>query len=246
MNIEKFCLKDCFWTLTIQATASNLPRPKLDFYFNGFRAFCLQAEGDEFLLLDYEDVIGGEKKAATNKKEEEEAETESKRGFEFMIEDEESHSASQKVFMRAFPGKPETIDEAIDLVAAFFNKIEEWHQTVHSIPFPGPEKLDRVPRLDATISIPVVHFDCEEFQIKRRYKDVQITKGASMHCLSRQSEKCAQLEKLGGHVVNWLRAVTFFFGSATSFVSDSASYSASGSASPPYSLSSSPEGSGKE
>lgn len=193
-NIDKFCLKDYFWTLTVQALSNGLPPPKLDFFFNGYRAFCLQAEGSELLLLDFEDLA--------------EPGAQSKRDFDFEIEDDESLASTGSVFMREFPGRPDSIDAAIAAVCQYFDAIGDWHQTVHSVPYDA-QKCDRVPKLNATVSVPTIHYDCEQYQIQRRYRDVHAARGASMHCLSRQSDACAEWELLGHLTVNWLRAVDF-------------------------------------
>src|SRR6056297_2214748 len=104
-NVNDCNLTNYFWTHTVAALSSGTPPPCMDFLFDGFRTFRLQAEGDEFLLLDYEDEVSEE--------------NESKRGFEFDIEDEDAPCG--RAFAREFKGERNSIDQVIDQVCTYFD-----------------------------------------------------------------------------------------------------------------------------
>lgn len=194
-NVSQYGLAACFWTHTVAALSSETPLPRLDFLFDGYRAFSLVADGTELLLVDYEDVLESDSSV-------------SKRGFEFDIDDDEAPGDAKRAFAREFPGVRASVDDAIEQVCAFYDKTEQWYETVHHTAFvkAKDENSKRTaPQLTVLLLRAVVRYDCEDYQVERRYRTVYRDRGDAMHSLSRQSDRCAELAQMGCATLDWLR-----------------------------------------
>jgi len=177
-------LADYFFRSTVAALANDLPPPKMEFYFNGVRCFVLTADEDEFLLLDFEDVVRDV------------AQQRSKRKLKQMIEDEESLGVEQFVFADVFSGKYESVRAAIDLVCQFFERTCEWRD---------PSDACEKPFLNAVISRAIIKADSVVYETDRRYCNVEEARGDTMHQLKRQSDRAVALEQIGDVTLSWLR-----------------------------------------
>lgn len=193
---DQSSLTDYFWKITVAALANDLPPPKLDFYFDGFRAFSLQAEEDEFLLLDFEEVA--------------EANCASQRGLSLRLEDDESAASTGHVFGESFVGTRDSIDDAIELVAAFYSQRDVWHRRLHGEHVAAAANVPQM--FDAVIARARIACDGVTFETDRRYVNVLQQRGKTLHVPVRQSDRAAQLETLGHATLTWLRVLRHWLG----------------------------------
>ena len=189
-------LADYFFRSTVAALANDLPPPKLEFYFSGVRFFVLMAEEDEFLLLDFDDVVQS-------------ADQQSKRNFKEMIEDEESIGLDQFVFASVYSGTYESVRSAIEFVCRLFSAQAAADET-------SGGGAASTPFLSAVVSRAVVKPDSIVYETDRRYSDVEHGRCDTMHQLKRQSDRAAALELLGDVALTWLRVFNHRFWSRPS------------------------------
>lgn len=204
-NVAQYGLADYFWTHTVAALSGDMPPPRLDFLFDGFRAFSLLVDDTVLLLVDYEDALDNET-------------CQSKRGFEFDVDDEDAPGTTKRAFAREFSGSRASVDAAVDQVCTYFDAVEQWHETVHHVPYDAAQHngaadsdagKKSAPQLTVLLLRAVVRYDCEEYRVERRYRSVYTERGAAKHSLSRQSDRCAELALVGKATLEWLRAVHY-------------------------------------
>ncbi len=208
-------LRDEFWIFTVAALNKDLPPPRLDFLFNGFKVFSLQADEDngDFLLLDFEDVA--------------EKLCKSKRGFKVRVPDDESPATTGLVFAKVFPGQIDSIDSAIDLVCQIFVEKSSWYQTVYGVPFENcaretlssaaesdsdsePEKISSTsPALEVVILRAVAHHQGCSYTVDRRYSTVLKDRGEAVFTFMRKSDWVIEMERLGHATLTLMRALNY-------------------------------------
>lgn len=192
-NVSDFPLADYFWTQTVAALSSGLPVPRLDVYFDGYRVFCLQADEQDLLLLDFEDELVDD-------------DTISKRNFDFDVDDDEAPGESGRVFACELTGARASVDKAIELVCGFFDDKQQWYRTVHHKDYCANDQTQQ-PKMTVMVSRAIVRYDCTEYKVDRCYRNVYEERSLAKHSLSRQTERGEHLCMVGTTLLNWLRVL---------------------------------------
>ena len=187
-------LNEYFWISTVRALDNGLPPPRLEFYCDGIKSFMLQAEiadGLRFVLVDYDDFAPFAA-SAEEKEGEDDLNIVSKRGLEFVQEDDDA-VVGNEVFATEFAPEQTSVNVAIRRVVQWFTESQpQWNA------------------LDAIVTKAVLSYNDCNHETDRRYDDVARLGGETPHRLSRKSENIERLETAGDAALTLLRILTCY------------------------------------